>query len=180
MINDGTVQVYEGMGLLQAWRVISPTQIKAIVDTVRTRILDLALSLEKIAPKAGDPDAEQPEQAQLQPIVTNVYGGTPNIAVASAEFAQSVSLPAVGDERALIAYLRDLGIGEDELGELTEALEDDRANGDAGMSGMGPSVGAWLGRLMVRGGAIAGTAAAGTVGTMAARAVASYFGLPTP
>src|SRR5205823_3185239 len=60
LIQAGRLSLYKGMYLLQAWRLITPYTIAGIVDAVRTRILDLALSLETLAPDAGQPDAPTP------------------------------------------------------------------------------------------------------------------------
>jgi AbiTii len=178
MIQAGTVHLYEHMGLQQARRRISPTALKAIVDTVRTRILDLALYLEGVVPEAGQPDATPPSKEQVQQIVTNVYGGTPNIAVASSDFEQSMTFPSPGDEPALLRFLDEIGIERDELAQLESALEEDRSTGeDESGKRMGPRVSAWLGRVTVRTATAATTGAAGAVGGLAAKALAAHFGL---
>jgi len=47
-------EIFEGMTLVDAWRVIPPSFIAGILDTVRTRILDFALAIELQDPNAGD------------------------------------------------------------------------------------------------------------------------------
>ena len=109
LIGRGEVRTYPDMYLQQAWREISPAQIRAIVDTVRSRILDLSLKLERIAPNAGQPNADPPNQQEVKQIVTNVFGGSTNIAIHSSDFEQTITVPPPGDVDALIDYLNDVG-----------------------------------------------------------------------
>lgn len=171
------VQLYEYMGLQQAWRVISPTQLTGIVDTVRTRILNLALSLEAIEPKAGERDAPAADPAQVHQVVTNVYGGSPNIAVASSHFKQEVTLP-VGDRAALFDQLRELGASDDDIRELEAALDEDEAQGEGGPdTGIGPRVTAWTGRMALKAGSAATKGALAAGGGLVAKAIAAHYGL---
>ncbi|MCW4355224.1 hypothetical protein ONR57_18120 [Hoyosella sp. YIM 151337] len=45
----------EGLGLFSAWKVVPKFCVTGILDAVRTKVLDLALELERVAPKAGEP-----------------------------------------------------------------------------------------------------------------------------
>lgn len=174
---QGRVQLYEYMGLQQAWQVISPSQLTGIVDTVRTRILNLALSLEAIHPDAGEVGATAADPAQVHQVVTNVYGGSPNIAVASSHFKQEVSLP-VGDRAALFDRLRELGADDDDLRELEAALSDDEASGEGTPgTGIGPRVTAWTGRMAIKAGSAATKGALSASGGMVAKAIAAYYGI---
>lgn len=174
---QGKVQLYEYMGLHQAWRVISPTQLIGIVDTVRTRILNLALSVEAIEPKAGERDAPAADLGQVHQVVTHVYGGSPNIAVASSHFKQEVTLP-IGDRAALFDQLRELGASDDDIRELEAALIEDAAEGEGGpCTGVGPRVTAWTGRMAFKGGSAATKGALAAGGGLIAKAIAAHYGL---
>ena len=178
MIQRGEVRLYEGMGLQQAWRSISKNQLQAIVDSVRTRILELALSLEAIAPDAGQRDASTPDPARLQQIVTNVYGGSPNIAVASSQFEQTVSLPAQGDLEALAELLSRLGVTDDEIEDLRSALDADNETPTPGE--LGVSTSSWLGRVVARISTAGVDVMTGAGGALVAQAVISYLLGPHP
>ena len=165
------------MGLQQAWRVISPTQIAGIIDSVRTRILNLALSLEAIEPKAGERDAPDADPSQVRHVVTNVYGGSPNIAVSSSHCKQEVNLP-VGDRLALFVRLRELGASDEDVRELEAALEADEAEGEGGRrSGIGPRVTDWTGRMALKAGSAATKGALAGGGGLIAKAIAAHYGL---
>lgn len=167
LILSGKIEIYGDMGLLQAWRQVSKPQIVAIIDAVRNRILDLALTMEKSYPETGQPDAPPlPTEAQ-QLIVTNIYG-TSNVAVASSDFNQFIDLEP-GDREALAKVLDSVGVPDEEIQALFEALESD---GEV-ESEVGPSTKRWLGNLMTR----ATDLGIGAAGGVIAEAVARYLGI---
>ena len=176
LLQRGEVNLYEGMGLQQAWRRVSPTQLEAIVDTVRTRILDLALSLERVDPSAGEPGSSVPE-SEVKTIVTNVYGGSPNIAVASTGVEQNVVLPRQGDEAALIALLSELGVPAAEIDELRVALREDEADGASATDSPGPRVTSWIGRVWTWSASAGGHVGTAAAGNLIAQAIAAYLGI---
>ncbi len=177
LLETGEAQLYPGMGLIVAWKPVMPAQLASIVDSVRTRVLGLALELEAVQPDAGRHGVELTDNQQLTQMVTNVYGG--NVAIGSTGVAQqSVVVPSTGDLAALRAALLAAGIAEDHIGVLEQALEEDReaGEGEAGRA-MGPRVQAWLAKVATQGGSAAGKGAAGAAGGLALKALAGYFGL---
>ena len=168
MIKAGEVALYGGLGLQQAWRVITRAQLISIVDAVRTRVLDLALEIERADPSAGQAGAPPlPAEAQ-QTIVTNIFGGSPNVAVASSDFAQS-SQVAVGDQEALRAQLASLGVPMGDIDELLAAIDTDGSVEDE----LGTATSGWLGRLMMRGRELGIEAS----GSLIATAIAQFLGI---
>jgi hypothetical protein len=173
LIARGEVHTYEGMRLQQAWRVISPAQLQAIVDTVRSRILDLALGFEAVDPDVGQANAT-PDREKVQQVVTNVFGGSANIAISSSQFEQSITLPAPGDVDSLVQYLKELGLSASALTDLREALHGDRNSGeDEQGKAIGPRVSQWLGRLMIG----AGKTVTSTVVALTTTAISAHYGL---
>lgn len=84
------------MGLMVAWKVASPHQVGAIVDTVRTRVLDLALALERLSPSLGVKGFDPPPTASVHQIVnTHIYGGTANLAPQTRAMPRSSQLRQV-------------------------------------------------------------------------------------
>lgn len=169
LIERGEVTLYEGLGLQQAWRVISRAQLVSIIDTVRTRILDLALTMERADPSTGQADAPPLPTDTKQMIVTNVFGGNPNIAVASEQFTQTVEIP-VGDRAALREQLDALGVPEPDIGDLFAAISADDA---VNRRSLGPETSGWLASIMVR----AQDLGIGTAGGLIAAAIAQFVGL---
>jgi hypothetical protein len=160
--------IYEGMGLTQAWHSIGTHQLIGIVDAVRNRILDLALTIERVSPETGQPNAPPLPDETRQVVITNIYGNSTNVAVASADFTQVVHV-ATGDAAALARALDSVGVPAEQIESLFEALEADGPVHDE----MGPNTKNWLGNLMA-GAAQLGIGAAGGV---IAEAIAHYLGV---
>lgn len=168
MMESGRVRIQQGWVLQQAWRVITAAQLVAIVDSVRTRILDLALAMERSNPDTGQRDAPPLAPEDRQTIVTHIYGNSTNVAVASTNVAQVVNF-AHGDRDGLGRFLESLGVPRPEIQGLFEAIETD---GEVGGE-MGPATKTWLGNLMANAGKLGIGAAAGVI----AQAVSHFLGL---
>lgn len=72
-------RIYENMSLIAANRVLSHAQLVGILDTVRTRMLEFALEIEKENPEAGEASLQgtppvPPEKVQ-QIVNVKIYGG---------------------------------------------------------------------------------------------------------
>jgi len=175
LITTGEVQLYRDMRAQQVYRLISREGVAALVDTVRTRILNLALSLEEVAPEAGVRDAPAADASTLDRVVMNVYGG--NVAVQSSQFKQEISLPGIGDMDALFAALHAAGVPIEEQDALRDALAADAAEGAGPSKEIGRRVREWAGSLALKGAGAAAKGGAGAGGALALKALASYFGL---
>jgi hypothetical protein len=70
MISRGQVQPEIPMGaLIHAYRQFSPTLIGGILDAIRTRVLDVALALQRVVPRAGEAGAPTVDPARVQSVV---------------------------------------------------------------------------------------------------------------
>jgi hypothetical protein len=168
------------MGLQQAWRVVSSAHLRSVVDTVRTRVLDLALAFERVSPDAGDRSGVEPPAAMVQTIVNNhIYGGAANVAVGGSSVHQeATNVIQRGDRSSLFAGLRDAGVQQADLDALAEALDADGVDpGSESAAAPGPAVQSWLGRLALRTGSLAGKIATGAAGTVVAGLIKAYFGI---
>ncbi|MCU1676314.1 MAG: hypothetical protein JWM93_1072, partial [Frankiales bacterium] len=56
-IDRGEIELVRMHHLQRAYQTITPPEIRGVLDAVRTRVLDLALALEKLNPAAGEPEA---------------------------------------------------------------------------------------------------------------------------
>lgn len=86
---------YNRFECLGAWQSISPDLVIGIIDTVRNRILDFALTIEAEYPDAGEaqPNTNPVPQEKLQPLVHNVfYGPVGNVAQNSERFSQTTNM----------------------------------------------------------------------------------------
>jgi hypothetical protein len=155
--------VREDMVLVSAKYGIPTSTVVGILDSVRTRVLDLALELEKVAPAAGQAEVSaETTAAARQVVVAHFHGLTGNVAIASDGISQAVTvqLPGPGDEAALLRYLGAHGVDPSRLVALREALEHDRADaGGQHPPTAGARVKTWVGHALTD----LGTNAAGGV-----------------
>lgn len=66
------VPIYQGMICVQAWKIITKSEVQQILDTVRNRLLEFVLELEQINPDIG----EEPDNAQTlvsQEEIRNIF-----------------------------------------------------------------------------------------------------------
>jgi hypothetical protein len=164
-------RVYEGMGMMHAWRVIPRGAVVGIVDGVRNRLLSFALELEQVAPEAGESDASVPNLApsQMTQIFHNtIYGGQ---AVISGHSVDRTTLSAIAPPAwsGLRETLATMGVPDEELAELLEAIKRD--------DGLGEETQGWLGRLAGKVGTGAVTLATGVTTEVVALEIAKALGM---
>jgi hypothetical protein len=120
-------------GLISAWQDIPRSGIVALLDTVRNRVLNMALEIQSEIGKT-DRDLERitPQEAKKvdQTIVNNIYGG--NVYVAAGESTMNATTVqqqqqniAAGDWGHLESILCNAGIADAELKELSAAVKSD-------------------------------------------------------
>lgn len=178
LIQSGQLELYPRMGIQQAWRQISPTLFKAVLGSVKTRILDLALNLEKSSPMAGEVGNAGVGKDSLARYVTNIFGGNNNVAVASSNFTQDFDLIPKGDEASLVGALADAGVDESDIRELEDCLRLDRADaGGQDPNQPGSRVQGWLGRMSLSAAGAGGKVATSAAGGVVAALIKSYFGI---
>jgi hypothetical protein len=149
--------------------------IIGILDNVRARILDMALSLEEVAPTAGDSHTSAQREAISQIYHTHIHGTSGNVAIGSSNFKQTAILPARGDEEALIRALAAAGVDPQAVADLRRALDDDRkSNGGTDPSEPGPEVSKWWSRVALR---TVGGVGVGAAGELVAQSLGAYFGI---
>jgi hypothetical protein len=173
-VHTGSIQriVRDDMALAVAKRPIPRQIFIGVMDAVRTRVLDLALELEKVAPAAGQPDAPVEAKGEAANVINtyNFYASS-NVAIASRDVTQKTGLPAMGDEKALVEFLRAAGVGSDDLEALQAALDNDRADAGGEHPGQpGGRVAEWLGRVSTQVGS-------GAAGGLIVEAVKAFFGM---
>jgi hypothetical protein len=120
------------MSLIDARLVIPRNSLTGIVDIIRTRVLDLALAIEDVAPDAGEPDgptvADKRLEAVTQTFHITVNGDGANIA--TGHHARQRSTVQKGDVDGLLAAARTLGLDSESAVEFHRSIEAD--GGQAG------------------------------------------------
>ena len=132
----------DGHVLLDAWQEVPLGVIAGMLDTIRTRVLNLALELKS---EIGDSDADlkkvthdSGEAEKVKNIVqTQIFGGT--VYMAAGQQNVNVQSIAVGNWEDLEKVLNESGVGEKDVAELSQALQQDN-------KAMGATVKGWISR----------------------------------
>lgn len=94
--------IYENMNCLAAWKIIPYNAIVALVDTIKTRVLNFCLEIEAVAPDAGEASLNSPPISQekvTQVFNTYITGTVQNVAAGGTHFKQeTTSTTGVADE----------------------------------------------------------------------------------
>lgn len=169
-----------GYSVLDARIVLSRAAIVGIIDQIRTRALEFAVEIEAIDADAGEglsSDAPAISQSEVIRVFNNtVYGGNVNVAVGNRDVQQEgVGSVAVGDFEALSAVLVRAGVTQEEIEDLSRALETDGDSDEVGDETKG-----WLQRVTGRLAATGATVGMGAASQVVGLAVASYLGIGVP
>jgi len=136
--NDNLVLFYRnkimrGWQLWSAQQTVPKSAVAGIVDTVRTRVLNMALEIRStIGDKDEDLKKITPEESQKvdQTIVNNIYTGNVYVSGGSSTMTattiqQQQQNIIAGDWEQLAKALRTAGVSAPEIGELSTAIERD-------------------------------------------------------
>jgi len=132
----------ERHALINAVQELPKSAIAGLLDTIRTRVLNMALELKA---EIGESDADlkkvkqdSAEAEKVSHIVqTQIFGGT--VYIATGEQNVNVQNIAVGNWADLKKVLNESGIGEKDVAELSQALQQDDKT-------MGTTVRGWISR----------------------------------
>jgi len=172
-------QIVQGYALAAAQQPIPRNAVEGILDAVRNRLLAFVLELETQFPEKAESEeaaGEIPADRSAQIFQTHVYGGQNVIASGHDITQQTVFTPpdlSAGDLGALLNYVRELGVSEEDVVDLKRVVEEE-APSEPGQ--LGPRSEGWLGRLATKGIEGATTATVGQVVQYAAKAIAQYYG----
>lgn len=122
LIGEGRATHIDGMGLFSVQTMLPREAVIRVLDAVRTESLQLALDPQDASDAAGEPGgptvADPQVQRAVNNFITNVYGGTPNIAQGGVVDQRVVQ---VGDIASLSNAARALGLEDDDLSEYVDA-----------------------------------------------------------
>lgn len=121
---------FEMMELLSAHVHFPRNILVGILDAIRTRVLDLALDLERVSPEVGEPGGPTVSDAQVEAAVQTfhitIHGDGAN--VSTGDHAKLRSTVKKGDAQALVEAAREIGLSPEDAESFREAVE---ADGDA-------------------------------------------------
>lgn len=172
-------EIYEGFTLVEAWRLVSKAAVSGIIDTVRTRILEFALSIGqeidfKKKPGATVDEIVKPSPEKVTQIVHNtIYGGA-NVAVGNSGSTVQNNIQVIpGDFESLKQYLKGIGLTDSLIDDLDAALEKDQSNAEQ----PGPATSGWLARTMIMIGKGSLSVGSNTAGSLISTALMQFLGL---
>jgi hypothetical protein len=132
-----------GYALVTASQLVSFGAIAGVLDTIRTRVLNMALEIRE---EIGESDADL-KKAKADPVeaakvnhivVNNIYGGTVFMGGSGTQTVNVQNI-AVGNWEDLKKALTGVGIAENDVDELSTAIQEDGKT-------MGQRVKNWIGR----------------------------------
>ena len=163
----------QGYVLNRAWQEMHTSDLAAVVDTVRNRLLGFALELREEIGDAEKPLDQIPTEGVEKAVTTIIYGQNIIMGNVAGDVQQSGQINiSQGDFDALRLVLEKIGVPPDELQALDEAIKQDKEAGAE--NGFGSRVKGWLGKA---GNAVAKVAADTATDTLK-KAVMDCLGLP--
>lgn len=172
-------KIYRGYSLYAAWLSIPKGGIIGILDTVRNRILNFALEIEKEAPDAGEAPPKSrpiPEEKVSQVFNTIITGNVQNLAAGSEHVVQAGELIIMkGDFESLSSFLGSQNILQEDIDLLQEAIQEDKKEGQT--KRLGKRVSEWTGKMLAKAGTTAWNVSISSAGSLLTKSLAKYFGL---
>ena len=145
LLSRDTIQMLGGMKLVDVKQPIPPYVISGVLDTVKNKLLDFILGMQKSnVTSEGLNDGTVETTVARNLFNVNIYGDH-NVVASGEKIHQRGSPVQKGDINSLVNHFRELNIGGDDLRELEEAVSSERCvpNGE-----LGPKVRAWVGGMI--------------------------------
>ncbi len=171
-------KVYRGYNCIQAWGEFGTMALTEVINSVRNRVLDFAIEIWKIDPKAGELGSYQNiigVQRVTQIFNTTVYGGSANL-VGSAESSTINFHIGVRDMDSLRNVLSANAVQDEDIQDLLNALTCDPV--PTTPSQYGPKVTTWIAGMMSKAASGGWAIGLGAAGNLLASAIDKYYGLP--
>jgi hypothetical protein len=125
-------KIYQDMNCINAWKFISQVDLVALADTIKTRILNFCLKIEKESPNVGESsqnDPPMPQEKVNQFFNTYITGNVQNVSAGGQNFSQSATMSSgVCDQlfENLLAEVQKAKAESDGLKEIVAAIGDMR------------------------------------------------------
>ncbi len=179
MVTRFANDIYENMACLSAWKMIPYGAMVSVIDTIKTRILDFSLAIEKEAPDAGEAPQNTspvPQEKVSQIFTTYITGNVQNVALGNDNVSQDGEFNVTaGDLSSLKSALDSLGVSNKDFDDLKAAIQADKDPNDK--PAYGENTKSWLEKMVSH--AEAGALAVGTsvASTMLSNYLFSFFGM---
>lgn len=142
-----------GYAVERAWGKYSVGAMLQVVVEVRSRLLDLALQLsDRITrePEIGAIKQVSKEVAVGEIFRNAVFGDNATIVVGSQNTTMIKNVVKKGDFASLAAALKSKGVGDEDLGALRTAIDQDKTSTEIERKQLGPAVKDWMSGMMAK------------------------------
>jgi len=170
-------RVYQGNNCLQVWGEFGTGCIVEVLNSVRNKILDFALAIEKEYPAAGERSPAMPpiDQRRITQIFnTTIHGGSMNL-VGSADRSEVNLAIQPNDFESIRTQLQSFGVSVEEIGSLQKALEADPRPTEP--SQFGPRVAEWMGSAIKKAASGGWNVGVDVASSVLSKMVSRYYGL---
>jgi hypothetical protein len=165
--------------LTNAWRSIGTSSLVALIDTIKNRVLNFVLEIETVAPNAGEPSPGEkpiPEERVQQVFNTVIWGGSAQIAAGNQTIKYDIDIKIIqNDFDSLRRFLSSLEVGEDNIRELGEAIQEDKEYQKE--TGFGNRVQSWLGKMISKAADGSWKIAISVAANLLTKALMQYYGI---
>ena len=167
-----------GWEVVSAWCDISVLLIKDILVQVRSKLLDFLLELQDTVTQRGETDITKANTSMIDVSAMfnrAIFGDNAVIIVGDKNLVNIASNVIINDFNSLKRALKSIGVPEEELSKLGDAVEEDTAKlGKASFEG---KTGSWYMSLLGKAASGAVNIAASILTTDVAQALAKFMGL---
>jgi hypothetical protein len=157
---------------------IGHSQIGAITEAVRNKVLDWSLRLEEdgILGDGMTFTADEKDQAKKSTsVVIHNFQGIMGDVQHSTVSQNMIMQVGQGDLESLKNYGESIGLSSVDLAELEEAIQAQDSPIDS--RNLGPKVGTWIGKMVAKAASGSWAISTATAADLLARAISSYYGL---
>ena len=134
-----------GMALAKTYQQVPPYVFDEVLSSVKTRLLQFVLELQKKSVISGDLTSEVVDTELVNQAFTFYITGNNNIVAVGEEVHQEVSTISKGDLEALLEHFRSHDVSSEDLLELKQAVLSESPASDGNF---GPKVSSWIGKMV--------------------------------
>jgi len=182
LTEGGIVKIDPTMNWVQIWREVPYPTVVGVLDAIRNRLLDFTMQIGEEEPSAErEQRITDPERVERAATIFNtiVYADSANVALGNRDVNQTQELPTPFDTDSLMDYLRKLGLDDETIDKLQNALDEDaeeceKAGDSSERNGPGRKVLTWLKEVSIDATTKVGTPVATALIT---QALLHHFGL---
>ena len=169
-------KIIPGFQCIHAWRALNVHQFVHVLETIRNRLLNFILELQELQPAittSDDAIAHIPRE-QVNNIFQTIIHGDAVITNANSITQNSQQNIVMNDLTALADFMKSIGIQNDDIKELEEAIKQDGAIAEQGT--FGKKVAKWSGKMFQK--AAEGTWKVGldVAAKLLSNALSKYYG----